>query len=171
MISEFQPLVDNSAIIPYDQNYKGLYYLYQTGTSPSARGRGYCTLILRYFQELVLSEGGNNLIWLEATSEAAMRVYKREGWAVIDEVIVGKGKANRYGKDKVGGEGFTVWVMVWWPAKDYWKEIGKERGVKMGEGTWIEDLIKRIEGNQHYKGSEGNRVMFEERMKSMLSRF
>jgi ribosomal protein S18 acetylase RimI-like enzyme len=95
-----------------------MYYLFQIGTLPNACRRGYCTLLLRHFQQLVVKEGQNNLIWLEATSEAAVKLYKKEGWAIVDEMVIGKGKCDIDGKDKKNGDGFKLWVMVWWPAMD-----------------------------------------------------
>jgi hypothetical protein len=152
---------DNSKLVPHDKNGEEIYYLFQIATHPSARRKGYCILLLRHFQQLVLRKGKNNLIWLEATSEAAVRLYKREGWAIVGEVVIGKGKCDVDGKDKKDGEGFKLWVMVWWPAKDYWGEMGTGNDVELGSRPWMEELTRTIEGHESYEGSEGNKKQFD----------
>lgn len=50
---------------------------------------------------------------LEATSSHARDVYKHFGFEIIEEVHVGKGEVDRSGHREEGGEGVSMWVMVY----------------------------------------------------------
>ncbi|CAM6087000.1 unnamed protein product [Calypogeia fissa] len=55
-------------------------------------------------------------VWLEATTEKSMRLYLQFGWELVEEMVLGKGKAKADGTlTKKGGEGVKIWAMVWWP--------------------------------------------------------
>jgi hypothetical protein len=50
-----------------------------------------------------------------------MKIYANLGWKVVDEITLGKGKANADGLRCRGGAGIKLWTMVWWP-----KPAGKQ---------------------------------------------
>ncbi|RDL40766.1 Acyl-CoA N-acyltransferase [Venustampulla echinocandica] len=112
MLREFTPLADAC-------KEKGLagckdyYYVFLVATREDARGKGLCSAIIRYWQETAAREGVP--IWLEATTEHSMHIYSKCGFKIVEEMVIGKGKAGRDGKECVGGEGFKFWGMVWWP--------------------------------------------------------
>lgn len=49
---------------------------------------------------------------LEATSEKSRDIYQHLGFDLVDELTVGKGKADSEGRAKEGGEGCRVWAMM-----------------------------------------------------------
>lgn len=53
------------------------------------------------------------LACLEATNEHARDVYKHFGFEVIEEVHVGKGEVDSRGHRVEGGEGVSMWAMVY----------------------------------------------------------
>lgn len=53
------------------------------------------------------------LACLEATSARARDVYKYYGFEVIEEVHVGKGEVDSRGHRVEGGEGVSMWAMVY----------------------------------------------------------
>lgn len=46
-----------------------------------------------------------------------MEIYKKEGFEIVEEMILGKGTAGADGEPKKDGEGVTVWGMIWWPER------------------------------------------------------
>ena len=54
-------------------------------------------------------------IWLEATTPRSRDVYLKLGFEVVEEIVLGKGKAGEDGRAKKGGEGVKVWAMIWRP--------------------------------------------------------
>lgn len=53
------------------------------------------------------------LACLEATSAGARDVYKHYGFDVIEEIKVGKGEVDSRGHKVEGGEGVSMWAMVY----------------------------------------------------------
>lgn len=109
------------------------YYVFFVATKESARGKGFCSAIMRDYQAIASREGVP--IWLEATTVKSMRIYQKLGWEVVDELVLGKGKVNADGLPLKGGEGVPVWGMVWWP-KDY-QRVHKKGGINNGTVFWL----------------------------------
>ena len=68
---------------------------------------------MRRLQEI--SSRDNVALWLEATTASSMRIYEKLGFEIVDEMVLGKGKANQDGNPCKGGDGVKIWGMVWWP--------------------------------------------------------
>jgi len=54
-------------------------------------------------------------IWLEATTAYSRDYYAKRGFELVDEMVLGKGKAAPDGTPQKGGEGVPLYGMVWWP--------------------------------------------------------
>lgn len=89
------------------------YYIFFLGTGEEARGRGYCSRIVRGYQDVAKTE--NLPIWIEAGTEYCRRLYERLGFELVEELLVGKGKCDKDGNLKTGGEGVKIWGMIWRP--------------------------------------------------------
>lgn len=113
MMAEYGPTMDASkAKALAGQKY---YYVFFVATREDARERGLCSAIMKQWQETAARE--QIPIWLEATTSRSMRLYSKLGWEIVDEVIIGKDKAQADGTACKGGEGVTVWTMIWRPQK------------------------------------------------------
>jgi Acetyltransferase (GNAT) family len=114
MLSEYQPLADalKAKALAGQKKY---YYVFFVGTRPSERKNGLCSAIMRKYQEIASRD--QLPIFLEATTEASMKLYLKLGWEVIDEILLGKGKAGSDGVQCKNGEGLKIWGMVWRPEK------------------------------------------------------
>ncbi|KAF8852779.1 hypothetical protein BDZ45DRAFT_97582 [Acephala macrosclerotiorum] len=121
MIFEFPPMTDRCKRkgMPGIENY---YYVFLTATHTSARGRGLCPKLLKYWQEIATRD--KVPLWLEATTEKSMRVYSRCGFEIVEEMRCGKGKVGTDGlpfnaagnaRPKEELVGVPIWGMVWWP--------------------------------------------------------
>lgn len=112
MLAEFQPLADASKAKGL-AGQKDYYYVFFTGTRLDSRGQGMCSAIMKRYQDMASRD--KIPIWLEATTAKSMRLYSKLGWEIVDEIVLGKGKANADGLQCKGGEGVRVWGMVWRP--------------------------------------------------------
>lgn len=92
---------------------KKFYYVFFVATRSDSRGQGLCSALVRYCQNLAETE--KCPIWLEATTAKSRDVYKKEGFEITEELVLGKGKVDADGKLKKGGEGVTIWGMIWRP--------------------------------------------------------
>jgi hypothetical protein len=54
-------------------------------------------------------------IWLEATTERSRKLYLSLGFEDVEEVTIGVGEAAADGSMEIGGQGVTLWAMIWWP--------------------------------------------------------
>lgn len=92
------------------------YYLYVIATHSERRGTGMGSKLLQQAQERASND--NLPIWLEASTEGSKRLYERNGFRVVGEINVGRGKADNMGRPKEGGKGITMWAMIWRPELD-----------------------------------------------------
>jgi len=51
-------------------------------------------------------------VWLEATSDELVPLYRHFGFRVVEEINVGVGRVDGQGQIKQGGEGVRAWLMV-----------------------------------------------------------
>ena len=114
MLSEYQPLADALKVKAL-AGEKKYYYVFFVGTHVAERRKGLCSVIMRKYQEIASRD--QLPIFLEATTETSMRLYLKLGWEVIDEIVLGKGKAGVDGVLCRDGEGLKIWGMVWKPDK------------------------------------------------------
>jgi len=113
MLSEFTPqtaAAKRKAFPLPDQRY---YYVFFLGTHEDGRGKGFCSAIVKHFQEMAAKD--QLPIWMEATTEYSMKLYLKLGFHVVQEIIIGKGKAAADGTKLVDGAGIPFWGMVWRP--------------------------------------------------------
>jgi hypothetical protein len=52
----------------------------------------------------------------------------------------------------IGVEGFKIWVMIWWQAKDYRRSSCVENGMNVSIGTWAEKVTRNIGGHVNFWG-------------------
>jgi ribosomal protein S18 acetylase RimI-like enzyme len=89
------------------------YYIFFLGTHSSARGRGLCSKIIKYYQSIAQQKG--KPIWIEAATQYCAKLYERHGFVITQTIILGKGMADKNREFKEGGEGFKILGMVWRP--------------------------------------------------------
>ncbi|KAI5925681.1 hypothetical protein F4810DRAFT_26595 [Camillea tinctor] len=89
------------------------WYLFLVGTAPERQRQGLAGALIDRMKDLARRDG--RPIWLEASTARSRRVYAKHGFADVDEVVVGRGRVDADGKAKEGGEGVTIWGMVWRP--------------------------------------------------------
>ncbi|CAM1503794.1 Fc.00g013850.m01.CDS01 [Cosmosporella sp. VM-42] len=89
------------------------YYVLITATRPTHRKQGLLTAMTQRIMGLARKDG--KPIWLEATTEYSKRQFTRFGFEVAGEINVGKGKVDKDGMRKKGGEGVTITGMLWRP--------------------------------------------------------
>lgn len=114
MLSEYGSMADafKAKALAGQEKY---YYIFFLGTRADARGRGLFSAIVRRYQEIASRE--ELPILLEAMTESCMRLHLKLGWEVVEEMIIGKGKASADGMPFKGGEGVRIWGMIWRPRK------------------------------------------------------
>ena len=112
MLTEYQPLADASKAKAL-AGRKDFFYVFFVGTRLDSRGRGLCSAIMKEYQMIASRE--RLPIWLEATTAKSMRLYKKLGWEIVDEIVLGKGKASADGSQCKDGEGVKLWGMIWRP--------------------------------------------------------
>ena len=93
------------------QGEKNYYYVFFLGTSKDGRGQGLCSAILKNYQEIATKD--QLPIYMEAATEYACKLYEGLGFSVVDEIIIGKGKAAPDGTLSEGGPGVKTWGMIW----------------------------------------------------------
>lgn len=89
------------------------YYLFFISTREEHRGKGLGAMLIDRFQARAGVEG--KPIWLEATTEGSMRLYKRLGFQIVDEMVLGEGTADRNGNEENAGLGVRICAMIWEP--------------------------------------------------------
>ncbi|TVY85293.1 putative N-acetyltransferase [Lachnellula suecica] len=114
MMGEWAPQVDASKARTLGKEKK-FYYVFFTATAEDARGKGLCSAIIKQQQEIAARDGLP--LWIEATTEHSKGIYAKLGFETIDEIVLGKGKANADGLPCKGGPGVKTWTMIWRPQK------------------------------------------------------
>ncbi|KAF7332826.1 Acyl-CoA N-acyltransferase [Mycena venus] len=86
------------------------WYLQLTGVDPEFQGKGFLSMLL---QE-AFQHAPNAVFTLEANTPRARDVYKRYGFEVVGEVIIGKGKVDALGVASSGtaATGFPMYPMI-----------------------------------------------------------
>ena len=99
-----------------------VYYIFLLGTDEASRGKGLCSQMVRFYQDKAKQE--NVAIYMEASTEASLRLYERLGFVTIDEWPLGKGVAGADGLPEADGPGCKLWGMVWRP-REMTKKVDK----------------------------------------------
>ncbi|KAL4867048.1 hypothetical protein BDV12DRAFT_124145 [Aspergillus spectabilis] len=89
------------------------YYVFAIGTEYEFQGRGFAKALMQSLQDEAWRL--EVPIWLEATTERSRKLYLSLGFEDVEEVTIGVGKAAADGTMEIGGQGITLWAMVWWP--------------------------------------------------------
>ncbi|MCJ1434316.1 hypothetical protein MMC27_003683 [Xylographa pallens] len=113
MLSEIVPKSDAAKKKGLGKGEK-YYYLFFIGTQKERNGQGLATALIRRYQAIAAREG--YAIWLESTTSHSVGIYAHLGFEIVEEMILGKGKAAADGTAKKNGEGLKFWAMVWRPA-------------------------------------------------------
>lgn len=86
------------------------FYVFFIGTDVGARVRGLCLALVRHYQGIAQREGCP--IFLETHTEQGLRVYKKCGFEVVAEEIIGKGKCAA---DGLRDRALKGWAILWRP--------------------------------------------------------
>ncbi|KAI0594690.1 hypothetical protein F4775DRAFT_572654 [Biscogniauxia sp. FL1348] len=92
---------------------KAHWYIFIIATAVDRRREGLASALLMYMQDKARSDGLP--LWIEATTVESRDLYAKHGFQTVTEVNLGKGQVGPDGLVKKGGEGVTVWPMVWRP--------------------------------------------------------
>ncbi|KAL8672266.1 MAG: hypothetical protein Q9168_003267 [Polycauliona sp. 1 TL-2023] len=86
------------------------WYLFLLGRDPQADRTCSASELVRPFLEK--ARGTKIPVWLEATTLHAKQVYEHLGFTVAEELVIGRGRSDRWGNSVDGGDGIPVWAMV-----------------------------------------------------------
>lgn len=106
--------VKNIALTKQERQ-RGFWYLVIMATSSDRRRQGLAGRLMRDIQ--MRAQADNHPIWLEATTWESKALYLKHGFQTIEEINMGKGVVDSNGRAKTGGEGITIWGMLWRPEK------------------------------------------------------
>ena len=132
MLREFSPL-SNAAKAKALAKGERYYYLFFIGTRQDSKGKGQpnfgvighdnlllnvsvglaSTLIKRY-QTIATKE--QVPIYLESTTPHSRDIYANLGFKIVEDIVLGKGKAAPDGTTLEGGGGVRCWAMIWRPS-------------------------------------------------------
>jgi ribosomal protein S18 acetylase RimI-like enzyme len=112
ILAETAPLGDaaRAKVLTKKEPY---FYLWFIATATEHRGKGLSSELLRRIQGRAQQAGLP--VWLEASTEYSYRLYEKLGFELVERLVLGKGKATKDGTPQVGGEGISLWAMIWWP--------------------------------------------------------
>lgn len=114
MLLDYQSQSDACKKRGLPREFQGRYwYLFFIGTVAEARGRGLASKIIRKQQVVARREGLG--MWLEATTAGSREVYRKCGFGVVGQFVLGKGTHAASGDMEEGGPGVVVWAMFWRP--------------------------------------------------------
>jgi GNAT superfamily N-acetyltransferase len=89
------------------------WYVFIMGTAEDRRRQGLAGTLLEQMQGLARSDG--RPLWLEATTAYSRDLYLKHGFTAVGEAGLGKGTVGADGLPAKGGDGVTIWGMVWRP--------------------------------------------------------
>jgi len=112
MIWEFTNLTGNAK--KREMGKGKYYYIFFIGTAVEGRGQGLASKLIGEAKELAAKE--ELPVWLEATTERSRRLYSKLGFKDLGGIVLGKGNVGADGERKKGGEGVTIWPMIWRPS-------------------------------------------------------
>lgn len=95
------------------EEQKNHWYIFIMGTAVDHQRQGLGSMLIKDIQRQARSSGCP--IWLEATTEASLSFYLRNGFENHGEISLGKGTVGRDGLPKKAGEGIVIWSMSWRP--------------------------------------------------------
>ncbi|KAH6648685.1 hypothetical protein BKA67DRAFT_648684 [Truncatella angustata] len=98
-----------------EEKKKGFWYVAIMGTSPQRRRQGLAGKLIQDMQSR--AEGDGCPIWLESTTPESKRLYSKHGFKAVEGINLGKGNVDVNGRAKAGGEGITIWGMLWRPRR------------------------------------------------------
>ncbi|KAI0127048.1 hypothetical protein BJ170DRAFT_427047 [Xylariales sp. AK1849] len=98
------------------QEKKAFWYVAIMGTATDRRRQGLAGKLIQDIQQRARQDG--RPVWLEATTPESYKTYAKHGFGEVEEMVLGKGKVGPNGRAKSGGEGITIWGMVWRPEKE-----------------------------------------------------
>ncbi|KAF2757159.1 hypothetical protein EJ05DRAFT_477377 [Pseudovirgaria hyperparasitica] len=113
MLWEYTPILD--AVKARALGKEDYFYVFFVGTLEEHRGKGLAAAQMRRVQTVAREAG--KPVWLEATTKKSCMLYRKLGWQVTEEVILGKNVVDTQGFQKDGGEGVKIWGMLWKPKK------------------------------------------------------
>ncbi|KAL4886035.1 hypothetical protein BJY04DRAFT_213574 [Aspergillus karnatakaensis] len=89
------------------------YYVFAIGTEYDHQGKGFAKALMQAVQEDAWKM--EVPVWLEATTERSRKLYLSLGFDDVEEITLGKESTAEDGTMEHGGQGVTMWAMVWWP--------------------------------------------------------
>lgn len=113
MLVDYQSRSDACKKEALPKDVERYWYLFFIGTDEKARGRGLASGVIG--RQQVKAAERDLPIWLEATTPSSRDIYKKCGFEVVGEFVLGKGSHAATGKIEKGGPGVTVWAMFWRP--------------------------------------------------------
>lgn len=113
MLVDYQSQSDACKKKGLPKDVERYWYLFFIGTDVGARGRGLASNVIRRKQ--AEAEKEDLPIWLEATTATSRDIYRKCGFEVVGEFVLGKGSHARNGAVEKGVDGVVVWAMLWKP--------------------------------------------------------
>lgn len=95
------------------EELKNHWYVFIMGTEVSKRHQGLASALIQNVMERARND--KRPVWLEATTRNSHRLYTRQGFQTVGEVVLGKGQVDSDGLSSKGGPGVTIWAMYWRP--------------------------------------------------------
>ncbi|KAL8995946.1 MAG: hypothetical protein Q9169_004419 [Polycauliona sp. 2 TL-2023] len=86
------------------------WYLFLLGRDPQTNRTCSASELVRPYLEK--AKAAKIPVWLEAGTLHAKHVYEHLGFKTVEELIVGRGTADRCGNFVDGGDGFPMWAMI-----------------------------------------------------------
>ncbi|KAI0169632.1 hypothetical protein GGR52DRAFT_550813 [Hypoxylon sp. FL1284] len=95
------------------EEQKRHWYIFFMGTAADRRKQGLAGRLLEHVQDRARADGCP--VWLEATTSYSRDLYLKHGFELVSDIVMGAGKVGPDGEPKKGGEGITIYAMVWRP--------------------------------------------------------
>lgn len=139
-------------VLPASRSYD-CFYIVITATRSTHRKQGLLSVMMEDVLEKARTAG--KPVWLESTTPYSRQQFARFGFEVVGEMLLGKGKVDKDGVRKKGGEGVTLTGMIWRPEG---KGKNKEE-VRDGQ------VAKEEEAEEPKEPKEGNGTVQEDKGK------